>query len=470
MPQVVIVGRANVGKSTLFNRLIEKNKALVSAVSGTTRDRNIDVVEWRDKTFTLIDTGGLDIDKTIENKIATGIIKQAEKGISQADLILFLIDIKTGLLVTDKQLARQLIKRKLKPKIILVANKADSLKWRSRAAELYQLGLGEPQLVSAITGSGVGDLLDVIVEKLPAQPQLSASARQPRRDGPVTNYPPRLASLGETGQLPIKVAIVGKPNVGKSSLLNSILGEERVIVTDIPHTTRESHDTAFIYKDKNFILIDTAGLRKRGKITPHSLEKKSVEKSSRTITGADVVLLVTEAQKTIDSQDKKITQEILAAGKSLIIVVNKWDLIPNKDTNTINRFVKYYQGQLPYLWWAPLIFISALEDQRTKKILDLILDIEESKNIEISNSQLARFLKSKIKQHRPSRGQGLKNPYIYSIEQAGKNPPRFYIYVNDPKILHFSYIRFLQNNLREQFKIIGTPIQVEVRKWEKENK
>ncbi|MFA5047939.1 MAG: ribosome biogenesis GTPase Der [Patescibacteria group bacterium] len=443
LPRVAIVGRANVGKSTLFNRLIEKNKALVSEIAGTTRDRNIDVVKWQGNQFTLIDTGGLDIDKTIEAKIGQNIVKQAERGIKDAELILFLVDIKNGIIPTDKTLAKKLLQQNLKAKIIFVANKADSLKLRQLPKEVFSLGLGEPFMISAANGSGTGDLLDLIIGRLPLQSK----------------------NIGDQDATPtIKLALVGRPNVGKSSILNSILGEERVMVTDIPHTTREAHDTEFDYKDHRFVIIDTAGIRKQNKIKKGTLEKKSIGKSLEAIGEADVVVLVTEVQKSIDVQDKKITQQILERGKSVIIVANKWDLVASKDTNTINDYVKYYQGSFPYLWWAPLIFVSAKENLRTKKILDLILDIKKSRELEISDSQLERFLKSKIKQHRPSRGQGLKNPFIYDIKQVKTNPPRFIITVNDPKILHFSYIRFLQNNLRETFKIIGTPIQIEVKK------
>ncbi len=442
--QVAIVGRANVGKSTLFNRLVEKNKALVSPISGTTRDRNIDLVAWRDRIFELIDTGGLDIDQNIPQAIAKGIVKQAQTGIADADLILFLIDAKNELLTADKNIAHDLLRLGLKNKIILVGNKADSLRLRQTNKEIFKLGLGEPIFISAANGSGVGDLLDIVLKKLPPAKKDEAA----KKDLPV-----------------IKVALTGRPNVGKSSLLNSILGEERVIVTDVPHTTRESHDTEFIYHDHRFIIVDTAGIRKHARITPKSLEKKSVDKSLSTIRQADVVILVTEAQKNIDSQDKKISQEILEAGRSVIIVANKWDLIPDKDTNTVNKFQKYYELTFPYLWWAPLIFVSAKENLRSKKILDLVLEVKKSREIQLSESQLEKFLKSKIKQHRPSRGKGLKNPYIYKIVQVGINPPRFEIHVNDVTILHFSYLRFLQNNLREQFKIIGTPIQFELKKW-----
>ena len=241
-----------------------------------------------------------------------------------------------------------------------------------------------------------------------------------------------------------------------------------MIVSDIPHTTREAHDTGFEYKDHDFIIFDTAGLRKKAKVERAGLEEKSRGKSLAALHNCDVAVLITEVDKKIDAQDKKITQEILSSGKSVVIVANKWDLVKEKDTNTVNRFIDYYRVSFPYLWWAPVIFVSAKEHLRSRKILDLIIDIKSSREIKISDSRLNKFLKSKIKRHRPSRGQGLKNPYIYEIKQTDINPPRFDILVNDPKILHFSYIRFLQNNLREEFKIIGTPIRIEVKKWESE--
>ncbi|MFA6422738.1 MAG: ribosome biogenesis GTPase Der [Candidatus Buchananbacteria bacterium] len=446
MAKVAIVGRANVGKSTLFNKLIEKNKAIVSEVAGTTRDRNIDVASWQGQSFELIDTGGLDIDVKKANNIEKGILRQSEKAIKDADLILLVIDAKSGVLSTDKEIAKNLMRQDLKDKTMLIANKADSLKWRQQDKEVYKLGIGEINYVSAANGSGIGDLLDEIATRL-SKLKLTK-----------TDY------TNDKSQK-IKLAIVGRPNVGKSSLLNSILGEERVIVTDTPHTTRESHDSEFKYKDNDFIIIDTAGIVRSGKVGHKSLEKKSIDKSFSAIAGADVVILVTEVQQRISMQDKKITQKILEEGKSVIIVANKWDLIPDKDTNTINKYIEYYQTEFPYLWWAPVLFMSAKEDLRSKKILDLAIEIKNSRKTELNQSQLDRFLKSKIKQHKPSRGKGLKNPYIYKIEQTGINPPRFFIHVNDPLTLHFSYIRFLQNNLRETFKIIGTPIQMEVKKW-----
>ncbi|MEI6288620.1 MAG: ribosome biogenesis GTPase Der [bacterium] len=448
--KVAIVGRANVGKSTLFNRLVEKNKALVSKISGTTRDRNIDRVAWRDREFEVIDTGGLDIDKTIDEKIGNNIVRQANMGIKSADLILFMINIKDGLMPADQEIAKELIKQNLKKKIILVANKADSPRWRQANGDLYKLGLGEPQFISAASGSSVGDLLDLVLERLPtasAKNQIPATARE--------NI--------------IKIAITGRPNVGKSSILNSILGEERVMVTDVAHTTREAHDAEFEYGGQHFVIIDTAGIRKHSRIVPGSLERKSVDKSLEALRRADIILLVTEVQNKIDVQDKKITQEILEAGKSLIIIANKWDLIPDKDTATINNFTKSYRISFPYLWWAPILFISAKENLRTKKILELALEVQKSRDRVVPQEDLDKFLKSKLKKHKPSRGKGLKNPYIFKIEQVGTRPPKFLVFVNDPMILHFSYIRFLQNHLREEFDIMGTPIQIELRKQNQDN-
>jgi len=293
LPQIVIIGRANVGKSTLFNRLIEKDKAIVSGVAGTTRDRNVDKVEWQGKEFIIIDTGGLDIEEKKADKIEKNIIKQSKKAIENADLILFVIDTKAGLMPDDKKLAKEIIKDNKKDQTFLVANKADSIRWHQTTGELYSLNLGEPYPVSAITGSGCGDLLDTITKQLPKR---KTKKKEDKKE--------------------IKVAIVGKPNVGKSSIINSILGEERVIVTDIAHTTRESHDIEFSYKDHSFILIDTAGIIRKSKAGGRTLDRKSIEKSFDSIKEADVVVFVTEAQKKIDSLDKKVTQEILDSSKS----------------------------------------------------------------------------------------------------------------------------------------------------------
>lgn len=444
LPKIAIVGRANVGKSTLFNRIAEKRQALVSKIAGTTRDRNVTVASWQAHSFELTDTGGLDIDLNEETHkdIAKGIIRQAESAIAAADLILFVIDLTTGVMATDKKIAQELIKKGYKNKIVLVGNKAETAKGMKYDKSIYTLGLGDAMNISAASGSGVGDLLEYVMTRI-KNVELPEVVEKER---------------------PIRIALVGRPNVGKSSILNSILNEERVIVSPVAHTTREAHDAKFNYKGKNYVIIDTAGLRRQAKRDKEGLEKHSVDKSLEALRTCDVAVLVTEADKKIDMQDKKITQAILESGKSVIIVANKWDLIPEKDTNTVNKFVDQYRLSFPYLWWAPLIFVSAKDNLRTKKILELIDEVVKSRSIQLSDSVLDKFLKLKIKQHKPSRGKGLKNPFIYEIHQVSINPPRFDILVNDPTVLHFSYIRFLQNNMREQFKIIGTPIQIELKK------
>ncbi|MFA6428259.1 MAG: ribosome biogenesis GTPase Der [Candidatus Buchananbacteria bacterium] len=436
---IAIVGRANVGKSTLFNRLVERDQAMVSDLAGTTRDVNYGLCWWQGRPYQMIDTGGLDIAKPA-NTIELGIIKQARKALKQADLILFLIDAKTGVLPGDKLVIKQFQSSK-KP-ILLVINKADSLRLRQLNKEIYGLGLGEPNFVSASNGSGVGDLLDVIVAKLPTlqtEPEVVPS---------------------------IKLAILGKPNVGKSSLLNSLLGEERVIVSEIPHTTREAHYVDFNYEGQNYTLIDTAGIRKKAKVSA-GLEKSSVDKSLAAAAKADVVLLVTDVVSDLSTQDKHLTEEIAKHQSSVIILANKWDLATTKNEETIKKVYQYYQKIFSHLTWAPIMFVSAKTGLNVKKIFKLVKEIYEQRHRQLSEEELAVFLKSALRQHLPSKEghhrlkRGGNRPaklMVYQIEQSGTNPPRFVLTVNNDQLLHFSLLRFFQNRLREYFKIVGTPI------------
>ncbi len=442
--KVAIVGRINVGKSTLFNKLIADNKAITSAVAGTTRDRNYAICSWRNLDFYLIDTGGLEKSdpyysgKKLDN-LDEKIFSQAQQAIDDADLILFVVDAKTGVMPADRELIKK-IKKQKKP-CILAVNKADNQKLRQQTAEFYQLSLDKPWPVSAANGSGTGDLLDEIVAKL-------------------NKIKKHAKSLPETKN--IKVAIVGKPNVGKSSLINAILGEDRVIVSSAPHTTRDAQDIEFNWKKQNITLIDTAGIRRHSKKSSDAFEKQSIMQSIMTIQRADIVILVTDVSQKLSWQDKHLINEAISAGAGLIILANKWDLIENKDTDTVKLYDRYYKSFIPFVSWAPIIYSSALHKTRINKILDTILHIYEEKNKNLTDNTLDKLLKNIIKKHKPSRGKGTKQPYIYNLKQIASNPPVFAIKMNFKADLHDSYLRFIENNLRYKFGFEGVPIKIRV--------
>ncbi|MFA5076333.1 MAG: ribosome biogenesis GTPase Der [Patescibacteria group bacterium] len=450
LPLVALIGRTNVGKSTLFNRLIEMPKALVSDLPGTTRDRNFGNVIWRGKEFTLVDTGGLDLGYLAKNKIPkklkltervnpddlieTNIVKQAELAIKQADFLILVVDGQVGLQPEDYTITN--IVRKSNKPYLLAVNKADRASQRLEIWEFTKLGLTDPIPVSAITGSGTGDLLDIVVKKLKFKP------------GRRTIKPKT-----------IKVSIIGKPNVGKSSLLNAILGEERVIVSPIPHTTRESQDVDFEYNKQLFTLIDTAGIRRHAKIQK-GIEKAGVDNSLTNLKKSDVALLVLETQKNLAVQDAKLAQEITDAKCGLIIVANKWDLIPDKSTNLQNKFITYFQCHFPALGWAPVIFVSAKFGQRVHKILDLAASIKQERERKISDKDLEYLLKRAVKRHLPAQAKGNIHPYIYSLKQTRTNPPKFELLVHSKADIHYSYIRYLENQIRQRWGFAGTPIEV----------
>lgn len=452
LPKVIIVGRANVGKSTLFNRLIEKPKALTSQISGTTRDINISQVYWRGVNFDLIDTGGIETiipSKKLKklspenNKDYTlDIINQTQASLKQADVIVFLADIKAGLLPQDTELAKA-VKKVNKP-IIFVLNKTDSIKLESRSADFYKLGLGRPFFVSAINGLGTGDLLDEIVEQLK---KLKKGRKSQKFE--IKN--------------PLKISILGKPNVGKSSLLNSIIGEQRVIVSDKAHTTREAVDTYLKYKDKNIILIDTAGIRKQSKINK-GLEKLSVKKSLMNAKESDICLLVLDISQPIGVQDNKLSKILIDSQVSIIIVANKWDKIKDKETNTQKKLTQEIYRYFPYLTWAPVIFTSALTGKHVNKILELALDIYEKRNKKITESTLSKFLKSALKKHSPKAAKGTKRPYLSNLKQVRTNPPKFEIKLGSKDTLNEAYIKYLENSLRQKFDLKGTPIKIVIKK------
>jgi len=450
LPSVVIFGRTNVGKSTLFNCLIEKQQALVSKIEGTTRDSNIGQVSWRSKTFTLVDTGGI-IDlkyltgqlrlrseaskKLKTDDIEAKVQQQARDYLKRADLILFLVDNKTGLLPQDKQMA--LLLKKILPatnNIFLIANKVDSIKQQPKTAEFHQLALGDPIPVSAANGSGTGDLLDIVAKKIKA-----------------TSYKLQATSS-------IKVCIIGKPNVGKSSLLNAILGYQRIIVSSTPHTTREPQDTDIVYKEHFIKLIDTAGISKKGTKTK-GLEKYGIAKSLVALRKSDLALIILDISENITHQDAKLIEEIISRKKSLILIANKWDLVQERNTK---QYTNYIYSKLPFVLFAPIQFTSALTGEKVKKVLDLILKISEQRQLQLSDSQLSHFLNRIVKLHRPTKGKGTKHPRIYSLKQISANPPKFEIRIGIKDSLHFSYLRFIENRLREKYGFLGTPITMKI--------
>lgn len=448
-PTIAIVGRANVGKSTLFNRLLERPKAIVSAVAGTTRDRNYGRAGWRGEELILVDTGGLEEVAPISG----GIKKQVDIAIDKADLLIFLVDVRDGVMPQDRKIAKFL--KKIKKPVILVINKVDSpaLALLSEKAEWLKLNFGKPMPVSAATGMGTGDLLDEIFSKL----NLTSRDKDKKL---AAGLPPS-----------IKVAIVGKPNVGKSSLLNALLGEERAIVSEVPFTTREPQDTLLIYKDQPFLLIDTVGMRKKAHVEP-GLEKVGVRRSIAAMDRADVVLFVTEAQEQMTSQEKHLSELILEKNSGLIIVGNKWDLIKEKTPQTANLFINYYHQFFPYLDWAPVIFISAKTGEKINKIFDLVIEIKKKREKFIKAEELKKFLKETLAKHwsiihkRKKTGAG-ERPKLINLVQEGINPPKFHLVTTSKVELPEGFIKFIEKKFRERFDFTGTPIKLGVRHLKK---
>lgn len=462
-PIIAIVGRTNVGKSTLFNRITERNQALVSDIENTTRDSNQADGYWQNHNFTVIDTAGIiDVkylaDKKLLNNPLNSIDLKTQKQVvtffKKAAVIIFMVDNKSGILPADRAMAKFFQKRKeLKDKLVLVVNKVDNYKQKNEAAIFNKLGLGEPVYMSAASGSGTGDLLEIVVKRLPED----KAAQKPKWEG----YTEEDEIDGEGIQdedRPINVCIIGKPNVGKSSLLNSILGYERVIVSDIPHTTREPQKTEIIYKDRVINVIDTAGISKHGH-KAERLEKYGIMKSLSTLKHADIALLMLDISQEITHQDAKIIEEITDVRKSFIILANKWDLIPERN---VKKWTADIYKKLPFCTWAPIHFLSAKTGAKVDKIFDLVLDISAARKVKLSDSQLDKFLKRIVKIHKPAKGKGIGHPHIYRLSQTKINPPRFEVRIGSHDDLHFSYVRFIENQLRAQFNIVGTPIGIRV--------
>ncbi|MBI2443715.1 MAG: ribosome biogenesis GTPase Der [Candidatus Magasanikbacteria bacterium] len=445
VPTVALVGRVNVGKSTLFNRIIEAPLAIVSEVPGTTRTRNIALATWRGRQFRLIDTGGLTFDRRIP--LEEEVIKQTEIAVREADLIIFVTDIREGILPQEKQLAKQLRRLAARLPVILVANKADSAALATRAAEREwrSLGLGAPRAISAVTGRQVGDLLDVIYEQLKKR-----------------GTPPRVAPEVK----PLPVAIVGRPNVGKSSLFNRLIGEERVIVSALPHTTREPHDTLVEVEGEPILFIDTAGIRRKAKVGGE-LERLGIQKSLEAIKRSLVVLLLLDASEPITDQDQQLGGLLREQTKSAIIVLNKWDTAVDNSDRFRNEVKKMVYGAFPHLSFAPVVFVSAKTGYRVAQIFPLIQRAAAARHTELTDQQLGDWLARVTKKHRPTRGKGVRHPKILGMTQLRADPPMFDIRIKAKTSLHISYVHFLANRLREERDFFATPIIIKLSKMKR---
>ncbi len=451
-PIVALVGRPNVGKSTLFNRLAGERLAVVDEVPGTTRDRLVMEAEWAGTVYDIVDTGGIDPTQTgpgrSQQPLSIGsadfieqIRAQAEIAIQDSDAVLFLTDADSGITPADHEVARILRKYQRdvdgqsRPPVILVVNKCENESRRMAALEFYELGLGEPYPISALHGTGTGDMLDALVATF-------------KKEGE------------EIEDDSIKIAIVGKPNAGKSSLLNQLLGEERAIVSPIPGTTRDAIDTRLTYADIPILLIDTAGIRRRGHIMP-GVEQYSVLRSLQAIERSDVVLLVLDATAGLTAQDAHIAGFILDEWKSCVVLVNKWDAV-EKDTYTMDKFTQTIRQELNFMDYVPILFISAKTGQRVDQVLSLALRVQEERLTRLPTSRINRIIQHAQDRHAaPSHaGAELK---IYYGTQVRNDPPVFLLHVNDPKLAHFTYLRYLENCIRKEHAFLGTPIRIVLR-------
>ena len=431
-PTVAIVGRPNVGKSTFFNYIVGKRISIVQDEPGVTRDRVYADATWRGRSFSLIDTGGIEPES--EDVIISQMREQANIAINVADVIIFLTDIKQGVTADDKDIALML--KKSKKKVILVCNKADNYgKTSDDIYEFYNLGLGDPYPVSSVNAIGIGDVLDAIYESFPEKTE-------------------------EEDEDTIKVALIGKPNVGKSSLVNKILGENRVIVSDIAGTTRDAIDSEFENEQGKYVFIDTAGIRRKSKVD-EQIEKYSVMRSLLAVERADVCILMLDANEGITEQDGKIAGEAHEAGKGIIIAVNKWDEY-EKDNNSTEKYKKDIYNKLPYLSYAPIIFISAKTGQRVNKLFEMINMVANQNAMRVSTAVLNQVLNEAIAIVQPPSDKG-KRLKVYYMTQASTKPPTFVVFVNDKKLFHFSYERYLINQIRKEFTLTGTPVRMIVR-------
>ncbi|PXD42172.1 ribosome biogenesis GTPase Der [Listeria monocytogenes] len=431
-PVVAIVGRPNVGKSTIFNRIVGERVSIVEDVPGVTRDRIYNSAEWLGKEFNIIDTGGIDLS---DEPFLEQIRAQAEIAIDEADVIIFITNGREGVTDADEQVAK-ILYRSNKP-IVLAINKVDNPEMRDQIYDFYSLGFGEPYPISGSHGLGLGDMLDAVRAHFPKEEE--------------EEYP------DDT----VKFSLIGRPNVGKSSILNALLGEDRVIVSDIAGTTRDAIDTTYTFDGQDYVMIDTAGMRKRGKVY-ESTEKYSVLRAMRAIERSDVVLVVINAEEGIREQDKRIAGYAHDAGRAIIIVVNKWDAI-NKDEKTINVWTEDIREQFQFLSYAPIVFVSAKTKQRLNNLFPLINQVSDNHSLRVQSSMLNDVISDAVAMNPSPMDKGKRLKIFYTTQVAVKTPT-FVVFVNDPELMHFSYERFLENRIREAFPFEGTPIRVIARK------
>lgn len=431
-PLVAIVGRPNVGKSTLFNRIVGKRIAIIEDTPGVTRDRIYGDAEWLKYSFTVIDTGGIEPDS--EEIIPAQMRRQAELAIETSDVIIFVVDGREGLTAADEEVA-EMLRRSRKP-IVLCVNKVDHIKYEDTSYDFYSLGLGTPFTVSAEQGLGVGDLLDEVCRDF--------EAMDPDEQNEV-----------------VSIAVVGKPNVGKSSLVNALLGQERTIVSNIPGTTRDAIDTPFRYNGKDYVLIDTAGIRRKRAIVDETVERYSVIRSLAAIRRCDVALIVVDAEQGLSEQDVRIAGYVHEEGKASVLIINKWDLI-EKDTHTVEKFKKDMTCDLAFMSYVPMLFISAKTGQRVNRVMDAANEVLEQASTKVPTGILNDMMGEAITMSEPPSVKGRRLRIFYTT-QATTRPPTFIVFVNDAELMHFSYKRYLENYIRKSFKLTSVPIKLIIR-------
>ena len=431
-PLVAIVGRPNVGKSTLFNRIVGRRIAIIEDTPGVTRDRIYGDAEWLTHNFTVIDTGGIEPDS--DDVILAQMRRQAQLAIETSHVIIFVVDGREGLTAADMEVAEML--RRCKKPIVLCVNKVDHIKYEDTAYDFYSLGIGEPITISAGQGLGVGDLLDEVCKYFPAIEE-------------------------DEGKEAISIAVVGKPNVGKSSLVNALLGQERTIVSNIPGTTRDAIDTPFTYNEKDYVLIDTAGIRRKRAVGDENVERYSVIRSLAAIRRCDVALIVVDAEQGLSEQDVRIAGYVHEEGKASVLIINKWDLI-EKDTHTVEKFKKDMINDLAFMSYVPMLFISAKTGQRVQRVMEQANAVLEQANTRITTGVLNDVIGEAVTMSEPPfvKGRRLR---VYYCTQASVAPPTFIIFVNDAELMHFSYKRYLENYIRKSFKLDSVPIRLIIR-------